>query len=127
MVKLSNLLHQRVAKDILSKDGCDLQNANLDRLSDYSSRLLASSDNLISAMYAPQQPSVISSYLDDYLDVLQDIQNTLLPQHGEELDDQLAALVISSQPVNKVKKWLITCFEQIKRTGQKISEALGGS
>ena len=127
LVKLSNLLHQRVAKDILSEDGRDLQNAILDLLSDYSSRLLATSDNLISAMYAPQQPSMISSYLDDYLDVLQDLQNTLLPQHGEELNDQIAALVISNQPVDKVKKWLTTRFEQIKRTGQKISEASGGS
>ena len=126
LVKLTNLLHERIAKDLLSPDSPVQTGALLDRVAIFSSRLLVASDNLISSLYPPHQASNISSHLKEYLDLFEELDATLLP--GSKVEEQLAALSLTGGDAGKkATKWFTTCFIQITKAGAKISETLGVS
>jgi len=122
LIKLSNLLHKRILNDLLSQNSGILDNNILDRLSTHSSRLLAASDNLITAMYSPQQPSIVALHLSDYLNVLTSLRHTLLPQ--QSLDQQLATLSMSGQSGDKTLRWFSVCFDQIEKATGNFSGTL---
>jgi len=123
VVKLTILLHKRVLSATLSPDAPERDDATLDRLSRLSAKLLPASDDLISSLYAPQQPSIISPYLTTFLDVIKDIQSTLLPP-PKDLDQQLDSLSLSKPASDKSSKWFTTCFEQLDKAATKVSETL---
>ncbi|KAF9532979.1 hypothetical protein CPB83DRAFT_846728 [Crepidotus variabilis] len=123
LVKVANLLHTRVVKDLLSSNTHKQDNVTLDNLATYSAQLLSASDELISSMYTPQQPTAISLHLSSYLGALKAIQHALNPKN-EDLEQQLSALSVSNASLSKKTKWLKTCFDLIDKAGAQVSETL---
>ena len=121
LVKLTNLLHKHIDKDLLSPDSPVQTNTFLDRVAIFSSRLLVASDNLVSSMYAPHQAPIISLHLREYLDLFEELNAMLLPVPKAE--EQLTALSLSEAGY-KATKWFATCFIQITKAGAKISKTL---
>ena len=79
-------------------------------------------------MYAPQQLSNVSVYLQSLREVIKDLQRTLLPSQNNQLsvEEQLNALELSPQPrSDKSKKWFKTCFEHVEILGAKVVGTLG--
>ena len=78
-------------------------------------------------MYAPQQLSDVSVYLQSLRDVIKDLQRTLFPSQNNQLSvEEHNALELSPQLGNdKSRKWFKTCFEQVEILGAKIVETLG--
>ncbi|KAF8964683.1 hypothetical protein BDZ97DRAFT_1904344 [Flammula alnicola] len=124
VLKLAILLHKRVIKDILSSDTRLKDNMALDKIAMLSGKLLVASDDFISSMYAPQQPSNITPYLASFWDVIKDIRVTILPSQDNSLEEQLNGLLLSSQASDKTRKWFTTCFEQIDKAAAKVSDTL---
>jgi len=124
LIKLSNLLHKRILDDLLSQSSPNLDNNILDQLSIHSSRLFEASDNLISAMYSPQQSSVISPHLNGYLTVLRSLRHTLLPQPGRDLGEQFAGLSMSGQSAGKTVRRFAICFDKIEKAAEIFSKTL---
>ncbi|KAJ3514839.1 hypothetical protein NLJ89_g2129 [Agrocybe chaxingu] len=124
LIKIVVLLHKRVLKDVLEQDLNARNDSTLDNLATLSGRLLEASDDLISSMYGPQQPSNIIAYLDAYSAVLKDVQKTLLLPRGRSLEDQVASLSLSMPSDEKSVKWFTTCFDQIEKATAKISDIL---
>lgn len=124
LIKLSNLLHKRILDDLLAQNSPNLDNTVLDRLATHSSGLLVASDNLVTAMYAPQQSSVIALHLGNYLKVLRPLQDTLLRQQEQSLVDQFATLSVSGQCGDKTVRWFTLSFDQIEKAAEKISGTL---
>ena len=122
------LLHKRVLRDALSPDVPECDNSTYDALATLSTNLLTASDNLISSMYAPQQLSNVSVYLESLREVIKDLQRTLFPSQNNQLslEEQLKALELSPQlGSDKSRKWFKTCFEQVEILGAKVVETLG--
>lgn len=124
LIKLSNLLHKRILNDLLAQNSPNLDNTVLDGLSTHSSRLLVASDNLVTAMYAPQQSSVIALHLGDYLKVLRPLKDTLLRQQEQNVVEQFASLSVSGQSEDKTVRWFSLCFDQIEKSAEKLSGTL---
>jgi len=123
LVKLTNLLHERIQRDLLSPGSPVQSDALLDRLAKFSSTLLVASDNLISSLYPPHQALNISLHLREYLDLFEELNASLLP--SPKLEEQLTALSLTGDAGNiKTTKWFTTCFIQITKAGAKISETL---
>ncbi|KAF8902143.1 hypothetical protein CPB84DRAFT_1776723 [Gymnopilus junonius] len=121
MVKVVNLLHKRVIKDVFSSVSFQLDSSSLDKLATLSVRLSAGSDEVISSMYAPQQLLSIKSSLHNFWDTTKDIRMTILPP-APTLTDQLESLSISAD--DKIRKWFNACFNQIDKTAAKVIDTL---
>ncbi|CAA7271702.1 unnamed protein product [Cyclocybe aegerita] len=124
LIKIVVLLHKRVLKDILGQDLNARNDPTLDNLATLSGQLLEASDDLISSMYGPQQPSNITACLDAYNAVLKDVRQTLLLPRERSLEDQVADLSLSPPSGEKSAKWFTTCFDQIDKATVKISDTL---
>jgi len=122
------LLHKRVLRDVFSPDAPECDNLTYDALVTLSTNLLTASDDLISSMYAPQQLSNVSVYLQSLRDVIKDLQRTLFPSQSNQLsvEEQLNALELSPRLGNdKSRKWFKTCFEQVEILAAKVENTLG--
>jgi hypothetical protein len=122
ILRLTTLLHKRISLDLLSSPSPKLPDLALDSFSLQSSALLSASDELISTLYAPQDPSVTANELSSFLDVIRAFQALLgdLPSEIHALGAQLGAISLNVQPGSGVKidaqKWFDTCFQQIHKT-----------
>ena len=122
------LLHKRFLRDVFSPDAPEIDNLTYDALVTLSTNLLTASDDLISSMYAPQQLSNVSVYLQSFRDVIKDLQQTLFPSQSNQpsVEEQLNALELSPRLGNdKSTKWFKTCFEQVEVLAARVENTLG--
>jgi len=122
LLRLTTLLHKRILIDLLSSSSSttpSLPNSPLDALLLHSTALLTSTDDLISTLYTPQNPTSIRTELTTLIDVVRTLQSGLhtagfFATIG--LEDQLRQMSIQGdgkKTGKDIKKWFDTCFEQI--------------
>ncbi|KIY50848.1 hypothetical protein FISHEDRAFT_6081, partial [Fistulina hepatica ATCC 64428] len=107
VIRVTILLHKRVSADLLAQD-MNVSPTSLDAIQ--SASLAATSDDLISALYTPQDPSEISSGTQLFLDVVKNLRSSL------KKPQPIATLGESSTNRNLLakKRWFDTCFSQIE-------------
>lgn len=124
LVKVTLLLHKRIINDILSSKSQGQDDDSLNKLAVLSGSLLTASDDLISSMYSPQHPDIITPYLHSFLGVNQDIRKIILLPQDKALEEQLDALSLADQSSGKTRKWFTTCFDQLDKCGAKVLATL---
>ncbi|KAF7322975.1 hypothetical protein HMN09_00077100 [Mycena chlorophos] len=103
ILRLVQPLHKRILTDVLPLSSLDI--ATLDALASESRALLCASDELVAALYAPQNAAAIRTELTAFRAVLGQLELLLNP-----LESQLANLTLGS---SSAKKWIDTCFAQV--------------
>lgn len=121
VVRLSTLLHEHVQNEYLPNLPCrpDILmkiNQHIDALASQSSALTSSTDELVSAMYAPQNVVEIETILDSFHKVIHQINSTLALSFFEvSLEDLLEEMSLTryTKPKKEPRKWFANCFDQI--------------
>lgn len=121
VVRLSTLLHQHVGDNYLPNlpcrpDALTKINNHIDALALHSSALICSTDELVSAMYAPQNVAEIETILGSFHNVINDIKATLaLSFFDVSLEDLLeeTSLTRYTKPKKDPKAWFNSCFDRI--------------
>ncbi|KAF8844967.1 hypothetical protein BDN67DRAFT_942534 [Paxillus ammoniavirescens] len=136
ILRLTTLLHKRILLDLLASPAPAPVSA-FDDLLVQSNFLLTTSDELVSTLYTPQDPSSVRQETMALARVAAKLhsQVAILFSATDELEKQLSALDIESsaftpapttQPSKKKadKKWFETCFDQIAKLCGTLSESL---
>ncbi|KAJ3814252.1 hypothetical protein F5876DRAFT_33301 [Lentinula aff. lateritia] len=128
VLRLCNILHQRVISDILSTPTL-LSNSSLDDLAPLSPALLGTVDELISALDSPQDLDSVATELNMLRGVVDEIRNRL-----SVLNNQPVSLVTLLQKTslnevtvstnrNSGDGWFNACFDQIAKAIHSAAEA----
>ncbi|KAF9227929.1 hypothetical protein BS17DRAFT_774506 [Gyrodon lividus] len=136
ILRLTTLLHKRILLDLLTFPAPAPMSA-FDSLLIQSNFLLTTSDDLVSTLYTPQDPSSVRQETNALTKVAADLHSQLVIFFAatDELGKQLAALDIESSAATPVpaiqrakkkadKKWFDTCFDQIAKLCSTLSESL---
>ncbi|KAJ7155968.1 hypothetical protein C8R43DRAFT_417146 [Mycena crocata] len=121
ILRLAQLLHKRVLRDVLSTSGKPPDNATLDALSSLSHTLLSASDELVSTLYTPQDPTNISTELSSFRSLISDLQASLVKPDAFEA--QLEHLSLGSSNAS-ASKWFDTCFVQLFKALDALDHTL---
>ncbi|KAG5651598.1 hypothetical protein H0H81_008119 [Sphagnurus paluster] len=128
ILRLSTLLHNHIIKDILSPPNLKFSPhliQNLDSLPPQSSTLLIASDDLISTIYAPQNPSDISTELASFTKLIGALQSIILAlSQKPTLSEQLQAMSLGGTTQKDPKKWFEMCFLQIQKAAENLKSTL---
>lgn len=123
VLRLCNLLHQKVITEILSP-ASTLANSVLDDLTPLSPALLSASDELVSTLDSPQDVDSITTELDALKAIVDRIRATLLLlfNQPESLTAPFSGVSLNEATPpnhrNPIEKWFNTCFEQIHKAIQ---------
>lgn len=130
VLRLTTLLHKRIFLDLLSSTPTPPPPSfALDALLLQSHALLATSDEVVSSLYVPQNPATIRKESLALLDIINGLQLQLrifFPDTSS-LEQQLSGLSIEgdesvstpSKPTAD-KKWFDICFEQVTKTSANL-------
>ncbi|KAF8077948.1 hypothetical protein FPV67DRAFT_1685322 [Lyophyllum atratum] len=133
ILRMSTLLHKRIITDILlppSHSPLKLSPhfvQHMDSLPPHSSALLVASDDLVSTLYTPQDPSDISTELDSFIEIIDNLRATVLVLLQEPtLAEQMEAMSLKSTGVSQKdpKKWFEACFIQIRKAVDTLKSTL---
>jgi len=130
IVKLVNLLHKTVIKRVLSGSlqtlaNDEALNSALDELAKDSPALPAAVDDLVSTVYGPQDEEEMSQHLHALQDVIDDIQSHINALFAlEPVAETLKASGGKGQKSPDAQKWFETCFGEIKKLINQLSESL---
>ncbi|KAG5641286.1 hypothetical protein DXG03_005577 [Asterophora parasitica] len=133
ILRMSTLLHKRIRKDILSPPSTSPLKLpshiieHLDTLPPHSSALLVASDDLVSTLYAPQNPSNVSAELASFTDVVNALRSTILVILQEPtLAEHMEAMSLQGTGASKrdPRKWFETCFSQIQKAMEGLESTL---
>lgn len=125
LLRLTSLLHKRILLDLFSTSLSSTLNQPLDALLLYSTSLLASTDDLISTLYTPQNSASISTELSTFIEVVRTLQSGLISAGffaAVGLEDELGQMSIQGsdgygkgkkKTREDIRKWFGSCFEQI--------------
>ncbi|KAJ7721695.1 hypothetical protein B0H14DRAFT_586330 [Mycena olivaceomarginata] len=94
ILRLAQLLHKRVLRDILSTSQEAPKNSILDALSSLSHELLSASDELVSTLYTPQVPKKMETELGAFRRIISDFQASLAKP--DALETQLRNLSLAT-------------------------------
>ncbi|KAF8212238.1 hypothetical protein K438DRAFT_1484924, partial [Mycena galopus ATCC 62051] len=108
ILRLAQILHKRILRDILSTSQEAPNNSMLDVLSSLSHELLSASDELVSTLYTPQDPDRIRTELSAFRKIISDFQASLAKP--DALETQLQSLSLAPDDGSK---WFDTCFVQL--------------
>lgn len=116
-MRLSTLLHKRIFLDLLAHPS-SAPVAAFDALLVQSNLLLSTSDDLVSALYAPQDPTYV------YAEILElsKIATALQTQLAVFTDELTSQLVEDATVSTSDKKWFDTCVDQILRLCSSATE-----
>ncbi|KAJ7774823.1 hypothetical protein B0H16DRAFT_1880040 [Mycena metata] len=119
ILRLAQLLHKRILRDILATTKQPPDNSTLDALSSLSHTLLSASDELVSTLYTPQDPTKMETEACSFRKLISDFQASLAKP--DALETQLGALSLGS---NNASKWFDTCFVQLYKAVDALSDSL---
>lgn len=117
VLRLTTLLHKRIFLDLLAHPS-SAPVAAFDALLVQSNLLLSTSDDLVSALYAPQDPTYV------YAEILElsKIATALQTQLAVFTDELTSQLVEDATVSTSDKKWFDTCVDQILRLCSSATE-----
>ncbi|KAJ7685160.1 hypothetical protein DFH06DRAFT_1264492 [Mycena polygramma] len=118
ILRITQLLHKRILRDVLSTSKEPPSNSTLDDLSSLSHKLLSAWDELVSTLYTPQDPEKMGTELGLFRKIISDFQASLV--QPDALETQLEQLSLGRSTGSK---WFDTCFVQLF----KALDALDGS
>ena len=129
VLRLTTLLHKRILLDLLAYPSSAPVSA-FDTLLTHSNLLLSTSDDIVAALYSPQDPAYVRKEILELAEIASSFQpqiSVYLPV-TDELANQLHALNIdddSPSPSKKEagKKWFDTCVDQIVRLCTTITDS----
>ncbi|KAJ7940640.1 hypothetical protein B0H13DRAFT_2226014 [Mycena leptocephala] len=119
ILRLAQLLHKRILRDILSTSQESPNNSTLDALSSLSHTLLSASDELVSTLYTPQDQEKMETELRSFRKLISDFQASLVKP--DALETQLESLSMAS---NNGSKWFDTCFVQLYKAVDALDDGL---
>ncbi|KAH8106838.1 hypothetical protein BXZ70DRAFT_886088, partial [Cristinia sonorae] len=130
LIRICVLMHKRVLLDLLKPTNASSP-TTLDSLPPLSHELLIATEEVVAVLYAPQNPTAMSSALAVLDNTVRKVQTTLsdkaLLPAPLSLEDKLANTSISGEGGKNEKdlrKWFETCFEQIHRLYNSVKEGL---
>ncbi|KAJ7632617.1 hypothetical protein FB45DRAFT_510008 [Roridomyces roridus] len=119
ILRLVQLLHRRILRDILSTSHDAPSNATLDSLSTLSHTLLSASDDLVATLYTPQDPQNVATELGSFRKLISDFQALLAKP--DALETQLQRLSLETK---NGSKWFDTCFVQLHKAIDALDVSL---
>ncbi|KAJ7452413.1 hypothetical protein B0H11DRAFT_1876433 [Mycena galericulata] len=119
ILRLAQLLHKRILRDILSTSQDSPNNPTLDTLSSLSHQLLSASDELVSTLYTPQDPRNIERELKFFRKIMSDVQASLVKP--DALETQLEYLSLEDK---NGSRWFDTCFVQLYKAVDALDATL---
>lgn len=118
VVRLVSLLHRRISTHYLPSPS--YPNSKLDTLLSLSHHCSSSVDDLVSALYTPQDPDTLREKLGSVSKAVSQLQDGVLSPPSDEADvvDAMDAMKISNISLGAKKKekiWITTCVAQIDK------------
>lgn len=108
LLKFIIQLHKKITKDYLvSNDGLSI--ADLAALHPFSTAILTKFEDVVAALYGPQDPAAIRSALSGLLQTTDSLKELLVRETPEDQE-------------TKTNKWFRLCFVQIERHGQCVQQ-----
>ncbi|KAI0372885.1 hypothetical protein BV20DRAFT_1034150 [Pilatotrama ljubarskyi] len=141
LMRFATLLHKRVVPDILANLPTSTSDSNaltaaLDALPSRSHALVLALEELVAALYAPQDPAALASAVATFSDATNKLHssatsNILLPPETG-LVKQMGALSVAGgsganggeKKVKDARKWFDACLAQVNKSAQAIDELL---
>ena len=126
-MRVTTLLHKRIFLDILPYPSPAPLSA-FDALIQLSDELLAASDDLVAALYSPQDPDQVREVTLQLSDIVTRIHTQLAVflSPTDQLTQQLLAISLNRTSSTSKKradqKWFDTCVDQIVRLCSKLTE-----
>ncbi|KAI0736729.1 hypothetical protein C8Q72DRAFT_20290 [Fomitopsis betulina] len=128
LLRFTTLLHKRVQVDLLAKPLQSTNNTTLDALPVHSHAILVALEDVVATLYAPQNPTSIASAISPLVSSVEDLQATItymLPPALSQIDSAAGGAPSGSQ--RDVRKWFVTCFDQIKKLSRNLMDSLAES
>ncbi|KAL0946898.1 hypothetical protein HGRIS_013062 [Hohenbuehelia grisea] len=134
LLRFASLLHKRILQDILNSSDTSAPIPTLDTLPRHSQALLSASDDLIAALYVPQDPENIRAELEAFSKVTSALQESLAAffPPSPPIEIQLAGMKleengsqVAQQGGSSSAKWFVNCFKQITKGLQDLVQELG--
>ncbi|KAJ6547562.1 Grap2 and cyclin-D-interacting-domain-containing protein [Mycena capillaripes] len=119
ILRLAQVLHKRILRDILSTSQEPPNNSTLDTLSSLSHALLSAFDELVSTLYTPQDSEKMETELTSFRQIISDFQASLVKP--DALETQMENLSLGS---NNGFKWFDTCFSQLYKAVATLDDSL---
>jgi len=139
LIRILSLLHKRILPDLIKPlDENAIEDvAKLDIFPSISNSLLLCLEELVAVLYAPQDPSSISSAISSLQDTVRSTQSTLTTEGAisqvasniKTLQSSMGEMRLGNQSGTPKKdkdpvKWFDTCFAQVYKLSKSISDAL---
>jgi hypothetical protein len=122
------LLQKQVIVLLPSSSQSNLPNLTLDQLPFLSSKLTSTTDDLVSALYPPQDSLSILEELKSWLQNIKTLETTVsrMLDEGLSLEDQMGNMNLSAGVDQKTgaTKWFDTCFNQIYVVAMDLERSL---
>lgn len=101
-----------------------MSNAVLDALPSQSHALLVALEDVVATLYAPQNASSIASAISPLASSVESLRATITPVLPSA-DTSTGGAPSGSQGTQRdVRKWFITCFEQIDKLSRNLADSL---
>ncbi|KAI0362373.1 hypothetical protein OH77DRAFT_1416623 [Trametes cingulata] len=142
LVRFASLLHKRVVPDVLAdlpspQPEREALNAALDTLPSRSHAIVLALEELVAALYAPQDPVALASAVATFSDATNKLYSSvtadvLLPSETD-LVQRMGALSVDSgsgvsggheKKVKDTRKWFDACMAQINKSAKAVEELL---
>lgn len=136
LIRILSLLHKRLLPDLIKPLSVSKNLTKLDIFPEISTTLLLALEEVVAVLYAPQNPSSISSTISTLGTTTNSIQNILLDEgvlatpasDVEALAKEVGEMTVGAQSGTKKEKdpakWFDTCFAQISKLSKSISDAI---
>ena len=123
LLRFTTLLHKRVHIDLLSKPlPAPMSDAILDALPPQSHTILVALEDVVATLYAPQNAPSIASAISPLASSVEGLRATIMPILPSTGTD--SAPPGSQGTQRDVRKWFITCFEQIDKLSRNLTDSL---
>lgn len=138
LLKFIQALQKRILSSLLTSQRIleSPRPSSLDDLLSHSSSLLKASDDLVHALYLPQNLEILMARVKTYRSIVEDLRGVLVSfalascaDPAGELSREVALLSIQldgrGEKMAKERRWFDACFSQIFRTTDAISSTGG--
>ncbi|KZT70120.1 hypothetical protein DAEQUDRAFT_224967 [Daedalea quercina L-15889] len=129
LLRFTILLHKRVQLDLLAKPASQpASSATLDSLPAHSQAILVELEDAVATLYAPQDPAAIAAAISSLVNSVKSLQAVvipMLPSASSTSKTTVGSVASESKGAQTdVRRWFVTCFEQIDKLSHSLGESL---